>query len=500
MIRVKRLGLSARAIDDIPGEFWQCVADTEKGLAWLTELCNACWLAEETPADWHAARVASIYKKGSVEDCDNYRPISLICVTYKLFATILLRRLQEAGAERRLTTTQFGFRSGRSTQDAIFAVRRRIDQELAWQNGRVGVLALDWKKAFDSINVDAMITALGRFGLPDKLLRMVRHIYTDRTFTVIGQATDSSERTQRSGISQGCPLSPFLFVMLMTVIAHDAAERMPGEFGQQLGAGGLDVLLYADDTLLIGSNEKALQALLDSTAHVGAQYGMALHWSKFQLLSIGKVYRLHTPAGEAIAANSVMKYLGVNLHSDGDAGKELHGKIGHAWGDFCKLNRFWKRTSLSRARKIEVFESMIVGGLLYGLNSAWLNKTAVKRLNGFYCRCLRKILHIPHSFFSRVSNETVLKEAGKQPLDKRLLQQQLLSYGRVARAMGDDVLRQRTFLPGSLTPPTQKYVKKIGRPRNEWPNQIGKVAAQLNVDVSDAAAWKSRVATFCASS
>eukprot|EP00959_Pyramimonas_sp_CCMP1952_P385717 8083564-Pyramimonas_sp.AAC.1 len=80
---------------------------------------------------------------------------------------------------------------------------------------------------------------------------------------------------------------------------------------------------------------------------------MALHWSKFQLLSIGKDYRLHTPAGEAIAANSVMKYLGVNLHSDGDAGKELHCKIGHAWGDFCKLNRYWKSTSVTRARKIE---------------------------------------------------------------------------------------------------------------------------------------------------
>eukprot|EP00959_Pyramimonas_sp_CCMP1952_P258816 5410575-Pyramimonas_sp.AAC.1 len=65
--------------------------------------------------------------------------------------------------------------------------------------------------------------------------------------------------------------------MLMTAIARDAAERMPGEFGQQLGAGGLDVLLYADDTLLIGSSEKALQARLDSTACVGAQCGMALH-------------------------------------------------------------------------------------------------------------------------------------------------------------------------------------------------------------------------------
>ena len=145
------------------------MAETEDGLSWITGLCNACWLGEETPKDWHVALVASIHKKGSVEDCDNYRPISLVCVTYKLFATVLLKRLKAAGAERRLTATQFGFRSGRGTQDAIFAVRRRIDQALAGRDGRVGIVALDWKKAFDSINVNAMITALGRFGLQPKV-------------------------------------------------------------------------------------------------------------------------------------------------------------------------------------------------------------------------------------------------------------------------------------------------------------------------------------------
>ena len=65
--------------------------------------------------------------------------------------------------------------------------------------------------------------------------------------------------------------------------------------------------------------------------------------------------------------------------------------------------------------------------------------------------------------------------------------------------MPDGVLRQRTVVPGSLTPLTQKHVRKIGRPRNEWSAQHGKVAAQLNVDVSDAEAWKSRVVNFCTS-
>ena len=112
-------------------------------------------------------------RKGGIDDCDNYRPISLICVTYKLFASMLLGRLKAAGVERRLTRTQFGFQSGRGTGDAISAVRRHIDLALARCDGRIGMVALDWRKAFDSINVDALIVALGRLGLPPKLLRMI---------------------------------------------------------------------------------------------------------------------------------------------------------------------------------------------------------------------------------------------------------------------------------------------------------------------------------------
>ena len=138
-------------------------------------MVNRCWHDECLPDEWHHADVTAIYKKGPVESCENYRPISLICVAYKIFASLLLKRLQSAGAEERLTSTQFGFRRGRGTNDGIFAVRRLINQALAQRNGRVAMLALDWATAFDSINVEALIQALSRFGVPAKMLRILKH-------------------------------------------------------------------------------------------------------------------------------------------------------------------------------------------------------------------------------------------------------------------------------------------------------------------------------------
>ncbi|CAE8626062.1 unnamed protein product [Polarella glacialis] len=95
---------------------------------WAVDLCQKCWSEGVVPEDWRAARVAAIFKKGDVANCNNYRPISLLQIGYKLYATILLERLKSAGAEERLWSTQFGFRSARGTLDAIFLARRLLDE------------------------------------------------------------------------------------------------------------------------------------------------------------------------------------------------------------------------------------------------------------------------------------------------------------------------------------------------------------------------------------
>eukprot|EP00959_Pyramimonas_sp_CCMP1952_P252672 5278981-Pyramimonas_sp.AAC.1 len=79
-------------------------------------------------------------------------------------AALILKRLQDAGAEDRLTATQFGFRRGRGTSDALHAVRRYVELAYADKHGGVAFVALDWTKAFDSINVGALLDAWRNFG------------------------------------------------------------------------------------------------------------------------------------------------------------------------------------------------------------------------------------------------------------------------------------------------------------------------------------------------
>ena len=144
---------------------------------------------------------------------------------------------------------------------------------------------------------------------------------------------------------------------------------------------------------------------------------------------------------------------------------------------------------------------MVLSRLLYGLSTVWLNVAQIRRLNGFQARCLRQALGIKPAFYSRVPNRTVLEKAGQTPLGQQLLRQQLLLYGRVARAPHDDYLRKLTFYPGTLMPTTSKYVRRIGRPRNEWTNMLQKESYKIDTNadrlVHNVLQWAAAVERYC---
>ena len=102
--------------DNVPAEFWAAIInDGSLASTWAVEFCQLCWSRKAVPMQWHTARVAMLFKKGDMADTSNYRPISLLCIGYKLFVSVLLARLKAASAEERVWSTQFGFRSGSGT-------------------------------------------------------------------------------------------------------------------------------------------------------------------------------------------------------------------------------------------------------------------------------------------------------------------------------------------------------------------------------------------------
>eukprot|EP00959_Pyramimonas_sp_CCMP1952_P196463 4107700-Pyramimonas_sp.AAC.1 len=88
----------------------------------------------------------------------------------------------------------------------------------------------------------------------------------------------------------------------MSVVTKRAEDKLGEDALRSLRDGETSILLYADDTLLVGKRETYLQRVLDAIAEAGAEIGMELHWNNFQLLQIGCDISLRDPNGKIIKA------------------------------------------------------------------------------------------------------------------------------------------------------------------------------------------------------
>ena len=166
-------------------------------------------------------------------------------------------------------------------EDALFIVRCLVEQALAATGGKCLLLALEWRKALDIISPHRLIWALGRFGVGEPMLSLIKKIYTGRHFTVADAGDKSINRPQLAGISPKCPLSPFLFGMVMTVPMTNAKNALSEGAKAAYENKELEHTLFADDTLLISSNgEHVEEEYMSLIEERGRDYELEVGWRK----------------------------------------------------------------------------------------------------------------------------------------------------------------------------------------------------------------------------
>ena len=179
-----------------------------------------------------------------------------------------------------------------------------------------------------------------------------------------------------------------------------------------------------------------------------------------------------TPNGGDIPSKESLVYLGSTLHADGRSGSEINRRLGMARADFDAVSRIWGHASISRSRKLKIFEACILSKLAYGLMPVCLSKVEQRRLDGFQCRCLRRIVGVAPSFYSRISNATVYQMTRQQPLSQMLQQQRMIYFGHLARRGSDDVVRGLVLEPGSYKLRAVEGPRRQGRPRKAWAKDV----------------------------
>ena len=468
---LKALAVSkAAGTDGIYPEFWKFLSGSEDACGSLLALCTACWRQKRIPAEWKTAKVVLLFKKGDASLPENYRPISLLTVGYKVLAWMLQKRIQNGGAEERIRSTQFGFRPKRGTIDAITIARRIFDAAYAAEEPGVLAILLDWAKAFDRIKHESMFIALARFGIPVQMVDMVKAIYDGRSLYLKDPGGDSTTRTQNAGIAQGCPLSPYLFIIVQTVMMFDV-DKMYSSMASDFEEPDYVVcgdLLYADDTVLLSASPVRLQLVLDLIIQEGEKYGLQLNWKKTVMMRIRNDGQVFSPDGHALESVEQAVYLGGLLSTTANSKPEVTRRIGEAKRIFKLLGKCWSHANITKRRKLELFRAIVLPKLLYNLESLWLLKAERNRLDSFQAACLRQILKIPNAYISRVSNDEVRAHAGARPLSVDLLERQGKLYNKISHLPEGHILRDLVCEPGGNTPRKWCRKRKRGRPKCQW--------------------------------
>lgn len=114
-------------------------------------------------------------------------------------------------------------------------------------------------ESFDKVQHSELIEALDRLAFFDRFLKITKSLYNFPTFFVQDQYSTSTQKTQLTGIRHGCPLSPYLFLLVMTCIDHDVKRsssrtvsnaRIPGVV--------FDAVYYADDTYFLQNHKRSM--------------------------------------------------------------------------------------------------------------------------------------------------------------------------------------------------------------------------------------------------
>ena len=368
------------------------------------------------PQQWRHTTITIIYKSGDPTMPQNYRPIAIIPLLYKLFARLLYNRL-ETLLDKQQTPDQAGFRHNFSTEDHLYTLTVLHEQAAEWQLN-LWVAAIDFKKAFDSINHDKLWQALNEQHVPTAYITLLQSLYAQQNATV---KTDQHSRrfNIERGVKQGDPLSSLLFNALLEHLfkrlkLHWTTDR----FGMQLGYSAttrLTNLRFADDVLLIGRTRAAITRMLTATYDLAREYGLELHPDKTCILHNNAKCNSRTDRTPvSICGNKVKvlpfsdttKYLGRLFTFDNYHTIEIHNRISCGWRKFHALRDELTNKRYSLKSRLRLFNGTITPTVLYACTSWTMTTDLATTLQRAQRRMIRLIIGTPRRISQPQSDDT----------------------------------------------------------------------------------------------
>ena len=256
--------------------------------------------------------MTNIFKGGNKEEVSNYRPVSLLPVTGKIFEKILHYQIVNfLDKNEFLSDKQNGFRKERSTLGSIVNFTSDIFEAINDRKYTVAAF-IDLKKAFDTVNHKILLEKMYLAGIKGNVLNLLTDYLNNRYQKTLSNGKISEFNKITCGVPQGSILGPLFFLIYINDL--------------QGILGNTNFHLYADDTVIYCMNENIelaeieLQAVLDKFSKWCKINALTINTNKTKTMIFGSRHKLKNIIKPELKINDEIlqlvptyKYLGVNL-------------------------------------------------------------------------------------------------------------------------------------------------------------------------------------------
>ena len=334
----------------------------------------------------------------------------------KLFTKILNNRLTLwAESSNKLDEGQGAYRKGRSTIDNMFTLYGFVEKYLCKKKGRFYCTFVDFSRAFDSVPHIGLWYRMIKDGIHGNFLCILRSMYSNlkscvKTVDGLTEYFDCSVGTR-----QGCMISPTIFILYLNELVHILDDQCKGIYLDEIHH-NVNVLMYADDIVLITDTIGRLQQQLNGLEIFCSKYGLNVNLSKTKLIVFrnGGILRKneHVVYGsQSVEPVNMYKYLGLVFSSTlkwNAALSSLSEQASRAMFRVLGFNRNFGCLPVDIS--LQLFDKMVLPILLYGAELwGFEERETIEKVHLKFCKYILGVS-------SKTPNCAVLGELGRRPL------------------------------------------------------------------------------------
>ena len=332
---------------------------------------------------YHTGKLSISQRRGTItlipkEDesltlLQNWRPITLLNVDYKIASKAIAKRLEPL-LPKIVHPDQTGFIKGRYIGENIRLISDILDITLKQKLPGI-LISLDFRKAFDTLEWPFMYHVLECFNFGESVKRWIKLFYTDIETAVMNNGFSTKWFKPSRGVRQGCPLSPYLFIlaaeMLSNKIRQSPDVRGICIFGQEI-----KLNQFADDTNFFCSDLTSVKNALNYVNEFGRCSGLKLNLKKTKAMWLGKWAPNDTKPLQLKWVKSPTKILGTYISYDETGNENFNFNL-----KVQKLQSnldMWKSRALTLYGKILIIKSLGISQLVHSFSNTCIPKSILQ--------------------------------------------------------------------------------------------------------------------------